>query len=212
MTTFFLWEGVDDWRAEATEADLGPDGGRATGVQLGAEPVPYRLDYALELGPRWVTRRLEVTARGDGWSRHLDLRHDGEGVRTAAAEASGDVHLPPPGGDVAAIAGALDCDLAFSPLTNVMPVRRHDLHRTVGAVDFLMAWVSVPDLGVRPSRQRYEHVEPGTDVTFVDYVGSHRSFVGRLQLDRDGFVLSYPELARRVGFTPLTAQAGAADA
>jgi hypothetical protein len=32
----------------------------------------------------------------------------------------------------------------------------------------------------------------------VRYVGEHRSFVGELELDHDGFVLLYPELARRV--------------
>lgn len=80
----------------------------------------------------------------------------------------------------------------------LMPVRRHGLHLRAGEVDFLMAWVSVPDLSVHASRQRYEHVGRRDERAVVRYVGEHRSFVGELELDDDGFVLFYPELARRV--------------
>jgi hypothetical protein len=65
-------------------------------------------------------------------------------------------------------------------------------------MDFLMAWVSVPDLGLHPSRQRYEHVGRRGDRFVVRYVGEHRSFVRELELDEDGFVVLYPELARRL--------------
>lgn len=171
---------------------------RASGTQLGVEPVPYRLDYELEVGSGWITHSLLVRARGADWVRELRLRHDGEGSWTAEHTAEGDVGLPPPGGDVAAVAGALDCDLGLCPLTNVMPVRRHELHLRPGEVDFLMAWVSAPDLGLHPSRQRYEHVGRRGDRVVVRYVGEHRGFVGELELDDDGLVLVYPELARRV--------------
>jgi hypothetical protein len=79
-----------------------------------------------------------------------------------------------------------------------MPVRRHRLHEQPGEVDFLMAWVSVPDLGVHPSEQRYEHVRRETDHAVVRYVGRHRDFVGDLVFDRDGVVERYPDLAIRV--------------
>ena len=130
--------------------------------------------------------------------RELDLRHDGEGRWMATTAKAGDVRLPAPGGDVATVNGALDCDLGLCPLTNVMPVRRHELHVRRGEKAFLMAWVSVPDLGLHASRQRYEHVGRRDDRFVVRYVGEHRSFVGELELDHDGFVLLYPELARRV--------------
>jgi hypothetical protein len=52
---------------------------------------------------------------------------------------------------------------------------------------------------VQPSRQRYEHVRLTADGAVVRYVGEHRDFVGELELDRDGVVIFYPDLARRVG-------------
>jgi hypothetical protein len=197
---FLLWTGVDEWRAEAARVELGADGLRASGTQLGANPLPYRLDYELDAtGAGLVTRRLGVRSSGEGWERSIELSHDGAGAWRCTAEARGvPGSLPPPGGDMQAVRGALDCDLGRCPLTNTMPVLRHELHREAGEVDFLMAWVSVPDLGVHPSVQRYEHVRIDDSGSVVRYVGEHRDFVGELELDRDGLVVFYPELARRV--------------
>ena len=96
------------------------------------------------------------------------------------------------------LAGAIDCDLAFSPLTNAMPVARHRLGERAGSESFLMAWVSLPDLSVTPSRQHYTHVGRGDAGSTVRYESESRDFVAELELDPDGLVRVYPQLARRV--------------
>lgn len=198
MRRLVLWSGLDAWRAEVASLELGADTLVATGTQIGVDPVAYRLDYRLATGPAFVTQTLLADATGEGWRRHLRLVRHGGGNWECETEEEGDVPLPPPGGNVAAFTGALDCDLARSPLTNLMPVRRHRLHEEPGEVDFLMAWVSVPDLGLHPSEQRYEHVRRDADQAVVRYVGRHRDFVGELVLDHDGIVERYPDLASRV--------------
>jgi uncharacterized protein len=177
------WQGVEEWLAEHAQIDLGDDGVMATGVQLGVEPEPYLVEYRLDAPSGWITRRLEVEASGAGWRRSLTLEHDGRGGWTADGEPVPDVD------------GALDCDLAFSPLTNLMPVRRSALHQRAGSEDFVMAWVSVPDLRLHASPQRYEHVRPGV----VRYVALDGDFTAELELDDDGLVVRYPRLAERVG-------------
>ena len=194
-----VWRGLDGFRAEACEVELDADRLAAHGTQIGAQPLPYRLDYELETAAEWITTRLRVRARGEGWSRELDLRHDGSGRWTIDASHAGEAELDPPGGDPATVAGALDCDLGLCPLTNAMPVLRHGLLGPAPARDFLMAWVAVPALSVHPSEQRYEHVAQRPDGSTVRYVGRHRDFVGELELDGDGLVVHYPELARRAG-------------
>jgi uncharacterized protein len=162
--------------------------------------VSYRLDYRLEAPDGFITRRLELECAGEGWWRGLTLAHDGGGSWSCEAEAEGDVDLLAPGGHAESLSGALDCDLGFSPLTNTMPIRRHGLHEGNGAHDFLMAWVSVPDLAVHAYAQRYEHLrrdDEGAVVRFLDR-GLFDGFVADLELDADGFVAIYPELARRV--------------
>lgn len=202
MSRLLLWEGVDEWRAEAARIELAADGLRAAGTQLGADPIPYRLTYELDAsGEGFVTRSLRLRTEGEGWARAVEMSHDGAGGwRCAVTVEEGTVDLAAAGGDVAAVAGALDCDLGRCPLTNTMPVRRHALNERAGEIDFLMAWISVPDLGLHPSRQRYQHVKRSADGhSVVRYVGEHRGFVGELELDAEGLVIHYPQLARRVG-------------
>jgi hypothetical protein len=193
-----LWSGEGAWRAEAVQLELGPDRLSATGTQFGADPLPYRVDYELETGADWVTMRLHVDAAGDGWSRSLELLSDEAGHWSCASSVEGEVDLPVPGGNLAAVTGALDCDLAYSPLTNLMPVLRHNLHRQPGTVDFLMAWVSLPDLAVHASPQRYEALGSDESSALVRYAGLDSDFVADLQLDSGGLVTHYPGIATRV--------------
>jgi hypothetical protein len=195
-----IWSGIDSWRAEVASIEWVSGGVRASGTQVGVEPVPYRLDYKLEAaGGSFITESLEVEVTGQDWFRRLYLEHDGEGGWACEPRAEGSVDLYPAGGDVEAVRGALDCDLGLSPMTNLMPIRRHNLHESPGEVDFLMAWVSVPSLGLHPSKQRYEHVRNDDAGSVVRYVGEHRDYVGELVVDDDGLVILYPELAHRVG-------------
>ena len=169
----------------------------ATGVAIGADPIGYRLDYKLETDYGFTTLGLLVTARGTGWSRTLDLRRNRRGRWSVRTKSEGDTELPPPGGDASMFAEALDCDLGLSPLTNSMPVLRHGLLRGGGPVDFLMAWVSVPDLGVRASRQRYTLVRTASAGAVVRYESLDSDFTADITFDQDGLVVDYPGLARR---------------
>jgi hypothetical protein len=199
-----IWEGLDDWRTEIASVDIGSDGVRARGTQVGLEPIAYRLDYELDAGDGWVTRRLQVEVSGNGWSRDLALSRLADSSWRCVAQTNGDAPLPIAGGESDRLVGAIDCDLGLSPLTNLMPVRRHELHRRAGHADILVAWVSVPDLGVHASRQRYEHVratDTGAAVRFID-LGLHKGFVADLEVDRDALVVHYPGLARRVESKP----------
>jgi hypothetical protein len=84
-------------------------------------------------------------------------------------------------------------DLGHSPLFNSLPVLRDGLLDEGPARDYLMRWVSVPDLAVYESQQRYEPLG-GRRVRFHD-----SSFVGDLTFDEDGLVVRYEGLAERVG-------------
>lgn len=194
--TVLTWAGIGSWLAEFVEVRQAAGGFTARGVQLGVDPLPYRLDYQLTTTGGWVTRTLEVTAAGDGWQRTLHLIREAAGEWTCEAAALGDVPLPEPGGDAATLSGALDCDLGLSPLSNTMPMLRHRLHREPGAAEFTMAWVSVPDLRVHVSAQHYEHLATVPAGAVVRYRSGE--FTADLVVDVHGFVTEYPDLARRV--------------
>jgi hypothetical protein len=193
------WDKENGYGTEFVELELSADRLSAEGVAIGCDPLPYRLEFTLETGPGWVTRRLEVTTRGDGWQRHLDLQRSEAGTWTIEAAATGnlDVDLEPPGGDASTFAEALDCDLGLSPLTNSMPVLRHDLLQTDRAIDFVMAWVAVPALAVRRSDQRYAPLGDAAEgLRRIEYRST--GFVSELLFDPDGICVDYPQLGRAV--------------
>jgi uncharacterized protein len=187
----------DRYGTELAEVDLATDRLAAIGVAIGWDPLPYRLEYTLETGGGWITTRLDVTARGESWRRALDLRRSADGTWTIAASAGGEVDLQGPGGDVEAIAAALDCDLGNAPLTNTMPVLRHDLFHRDGSIEFVMAWVAVPALVVRASVQRYTTLgDAAGGLRRIEY--RSRDFVSELRFDADGICVDYPQLGRAV--------------
>jgi hypothetical protein len=192
-----MWAGTDEWRAEVAQVDSEAGRFDATGVQLGILPVPYRLDYVLQTSAGWVTRTMRISVQGDGWRRSLQLTRDQHGRWTSEASSGGSVDLPPPGGDSGALDDAVDVDLGLSPLTNSMPILRHRLHEQAGAADCVMAWVSVPDLTLHRSLQRYEHLRTTAMGAVVRFISG--DFRADLVVDAAGLVVDYPQLARRTG-------------
>ena len=194
------WRKDDPYGTEFADVALWDDHLSAVGVAIGSDPIPYRLDYALETGARFVTEHANVTTRGDGWSREVDLVRTGGGNWKAAVRSEGHVELPAAGGDLSSFTDALDLDLGLSPLFNSMPVLRHDLHANAGTTDFLMAWISVPDLRIHPSPQRYTFVRaaPNARTVLFESIGQDEDFVAEVVFDDDGLVVDYPGIARRL--------------
>jgi hypothetical protein len=186
-----LWTREDQPGAEWCAARIGSDRLEACGVQLGAVPVPYRLDYRVTTGAGFVTSEVDVHVRGGDWSRRLLLRRHEDGQWSVDVSATGDTSLQPPGGDANLLHGAYDCDLGCSPLFNTLPVRRLRLLERPGEQERLLAaWIRVPDLVVEPLPQRYSAHEAGR----VAYESG--TFAAELSLDPDGIVVRYPGLAQ----------------
>jgi uncharacterized protein len=194
--SLLLWTGVEEWLAESAALDLSGEGLSARGIQLGAEPAPYRVDYRLE-APGFVTRELELTATAESWRRHLRLRHDGSGAWNAEVDDDGEVPGGAWDGSLPDLAEALDIDIEYSPLTNTMPILRHSFQRE-GSGDFLMAFVTIPSLRVEAAPQRYEHVRATEGGSVVKFISLDSDFTAELELDATGFLAFYPGLARRV--------------
>jgi hypothetical protein len=177
------WSVEESGGFESSWVETGPGTLTAHGRAVGVRPEPYWIEYVLETDQGYATRRLRVTAEDASGTRRLDLRREGG-------------HWTVDGRPLPELDGALDCDVGRSPLTNTMPVLRHQLHRGPGEFDFLMAFVPVPDLSVRASRQHYTHLGRTAEGGRVRYASG--DFRSDLEFDEDGLVVVYPGIARRL--------------
>ena len=206
MTTprSLLWMKDDPLGMEHATVDIGDGGLAATSTAFGTYPVAYRLDLELRVDADWVTRRLGLTASGDGWSRSLALTRDA--TWSAVATSTGDV--PPavvasPADDPVDASrippDVVDVDVQYSPLTNVMPIRRLGLDRPGTTGSFVMAWVSVPSLAVSLDPQNYTLLDADGGELCVRFESGDGSFTADIRCDSDGMVVDYPGIARRLG-------------
>jgi uncharacterized protein len=84
-------------------------------------------------------------------------------------------------------------DLGLSPLFNSLPIWRDRVLEEGKTRDYVMRFVSVPDLEVDESQQRYEPLG-GRRLRYRS-----GDFAAVLEFDDDGLVVSYEHLAERVG-------------
>jgi hypothetical protein len=195
------WTKDDPPGAEFAVIQLEPRRLRARGVAIGSDPEPYRLSFELQTRDDYITDRAVIETHGAGWTRRLEVQRSPAGVWSASSQSAGELDLPEPGGDPAELGEALDLDVGLSPVFNTMPVLRHDLHDGGRAEDFLMIWISVPDLSIHASRQRYTFLERHTDeqrLVRFEAVGEGEDFVADVQFDSDGLVVDYPGIASRI--------------
>lgn len=187
-----VWQVIETAGFEAARLSLDGLTLHATGRAVGQLPEPYWLTYTLQTDDRAATTRLGVAATTTDASYDLDLRREGE-----TWYVNGEPRTD--------LAGAFDCDLACSPVTNTMPIIRHGLQHGPGAQRFLMAFVQVPTLRIVTSQQSYTHLSLAEDTARVRYASG--SFVSDLTVDRDGLVIEYPTMASRIpAVTPVTAE------
>lgn len=140
--------------------------------------------------PRMEIARVELSgaeARVSGTQLGVsyELRYDLEpGLLTLELVGSRTLEVPLDGLDF--------FDLGLSPLFNSLPVWRDGLLDEGAARVYVMRFVSIPDLRVADSEQKYEPLGEGR-VRF----GSG-DFIAELVFDDEGLVLRYEGLAERL--------------
>jgi uncharacterized protein len=174
-----------DWSGKGIEHLVlheGPDEIVADAAILGtAEDEVFAARYRILCDKSWRVRKAEIVQIGGGSA--LELASDGAGNW---ADGSG---APMP-----QLAGAIDIDIAITPFTNTLPIRR--LHLQTGqSGEILVVYVQLPGLTVTTDRQRYTCLE--SDRRYR-YESLDSDFTRDIEVDRDGLVVIYPGLFRRV--------------
>lgn len=178
ITQTVLWQGLH-WRGhEAARLVEMSEEPRMEGTAVFAhEAQPCRLDYQIQCDAAWHTRHVAA----NGWVGNqpvaVDIVVDGAGNWLLNGEEIGVVH------------GCIDIDLNFSPVTNLLPIRRHRL--AVGEeAAVTAAWLRFPSFALEPLDQIYRR----TDERHYHYASAGGSFTAELTVNAQGFVTHYPGL------------------
>jgi hypothetical protein len=173
-----LWRRVDLPGHEAVRLFAGADGWQLEGTAVfGYDGAPSCLSYRIECGPEWETEAAVIS----GWigNRAVAVEIDVDSARRWLVR----------GVEAVAVAGCTDIDLAFSPSTNLLPIRRLSLAPGHGS-DVRAAWLRFPEFTLEPLDQRYSRLDEAT----YRYESAGGSFVRTLRTNPAGFVVSYPGL------------------
>lgn len=176
------WRPVDGEGLE--HLTVGPhDGGiRATGVVIGDRGgLSYGIHYCIDCDAGWLVRRFAIETTDD---RRLMLRSDGKGNWSSKD-----------GDPMPELVGCIDIDLAGTPFTNTLPIRRLNLSPQDGITKLTMLYVPFDSLEPYRDEQNYTCLE--ADLLYR-YEAGDGSFTADLPVDEDGLVLDYPTLFERL--------------
>jgi hypothetical protein len=166
-------------------------GWRLDGVVLTVEEgQPLQARYEIALDHAWMTRDVAAIVRlGNDAERRLRLTVDADQRWQVAREPAS----PGFADDPSQFAGLADIDLAISPATNTLPIRR--LNLDVGESAAVTAtWVQFPDLTLEQLPQRYTRL----DERRYRYESLDGDFVAEIVIDDLGLVMSYEGLWERM--------------
>ncbi|APG85784.1 DNA-binding response regulator [Sinorhizobium americanum CCGM7] len=155
---------------------------RAVSVLIGNRGgASYGVRYRIDCDETWLVRKLMVDTT-DGRSLHLRSDHPGQWATARGAA------LPE-------FDGCIDIDLAGTPFTNTLPIRRLNLTRASGTVKLKMLYVPFDSFEPTVDGQHYTCIEDGK---LYRYQAEDRSFTADLPVDEDGLVIDYPTLFQRL--------------
>jgi uncharacterized protein len=157
-----LWHTAEGWLLKGT----------VVGILQDRRPV--LANYEIHCDENWLTHRVQVERTIGKDTKLLSLDVESRGVwRNSGQE------LPE-------LRECRDVDLAVTPATNTLPIRRLDL-RIGKSEPVTAAWVKFPDLTVQPLSQRYTRLTKDT----YRYQ-SDTGFSAEIVVDDLGVVTTYP--------------------
>ena len=147
---------------------------------------PLSCEYQVMCSREWQTREVRVQIEQDSGIRQLQLARD----------AQGDWRRD--GAPLAAFRGLTDIDLAVTPATNTLPIRRLQLERGQQAVATAL-WVQFPDLTVEQLPQKYARI----DELSYQYETGDGEFRAVLEVDELGLIVRYGNFWERIAQGPV---------
>ncbi|SDH45305.1 putative glycolipid-binding domain-containing protein [Agrococcus jejuensis] len=181
----YAWQRSDESTGHSVARVSAIDGGRRyQATEVLATPAAVSCSFTIDVTNESRPVRAIVRAFATSGSRVVELTTDGWRWTVDGR------HRP-------ILDGVTDVDVAATPLTNTIPIRRLG-HLGVGEEAVMaVAWIDVPSLIVRRVQQTYTRLEPVDGMDAWRYEDrDHGGFT--LLVDGDGVVVDYEGFATRV--------------
>jgi hypothetical protein len=146
------------------------------GTVVGAleDQRPMLASYEVLCDKNWLTQRVQVERTIGKDTKTLRLSVEKGGLWYGLGQ------------EVAAVRGCLDVDLAVTPATNTLPIRRLDLGMSKSE-SVTASWIKFPELTVELLSQRYTRTAKN-----IYRYESDTGFSADIQFDDLGLVVAYP--------------------
>ena len=175
-----MWRRLDKPGAEVADLTYNGTARALAGVVVVAhDGRPCGLEYHIECDEAWQTDVVRIRGHLGGKPAALEL------VRSPQHSWRVNGTLTP------MLQGCVDVDLGFSPVTNLLPIRR--LNLALGSrAQVRAAWVRFPELTLEVLEQAYTRVGGATYL----YESAGGAFQRELSVNAVGFVVEYPDYWR----------------
>lgn len=175
-----MWHSLDGLGLDRCVVDTTAEGHRLVGTALlVADGEPYEIRYSVITDGDWRTQTVGAHVQGPSGDRRLALNADGAGGWNVADNPILDLY------------GAVDVDLAWTPATNTLPIRRLGL--AVGeSAEITVAYIDFPGHSVTRRTQSYRRLAEH------EYRFTSGTFSADITIDGDGLVAGYEGLWEKV--------------
>jgi len=164
-----LWHTTEGWLLKGTVVGVLND------------QRPTFAHYEIYCDDNWLTHRVQVERTIGNDVKSLSLTVESRGVWRSSNQ------------ELREIRGCNDVDLALTPATNTLPIRRLSL-KIGSSESVIAAWIQFPELAVQPLSQRYTRLTKDT----YRYQ-TNTGFSAEIAVDDLGLVTAYPGGWERIG-------------
>ena len=164
-----LWRDEHQWIMNGTILRLSDSG-------------PAEVRYEIICDARWCTRIANISCQDDQGKRELRISREDDGWHANGNR----LQLPE---------DCTDVDLAWSPSTNTLPIRRLQLNVGYDSGRLTAAWIRLPELSVEALQQTYERTGPREYI----YRSLGGNFKANLTVDDEDLIIDYAGVWERIG-------------
>jgi uncharacterized protein len=181
LPRFVTWQRTDVRGLGSARLDRG-EGWELDAHEIVAGRSPYSIYYGISLTDDWRTEHvsLGITRRAVSFGTQFEVDHESGAWWIGGRRRR-------------ALDGCVDIDIAATPATNTISIRRLAL-RVGQEATVRVVWVDVPSLRAVPAEQGYRRI--GRD-TYEFWPVGGRTY--RLTVDADDLVVDYEDFAEPIG-------------